>query len=1343
MDATAGGSQTNAALYFDNDPSLNAFVLLNGQYQISLWAKAASSTSPTVTITANRGSSGGFSCGPYTPTLTGTWTQYIFTCNTSETSSTTVPGTATFNIKVTGGAAYVDNLDFEKAGADPGNPTAFRDPIISLLRQYYATSTGGPPGLLRDWLNQNGTTLDNWIQPDFSQEPDGHGAGYYIGPGGSNAVDLSLPDYLNIVKAVGAVPYLEVPVTFTTTDAANLIEFLASPSSTTYGAKRAALGQVAPWTSVFPTIHLSFCNECWNGQSFAGQNLADRSNQPNGEIYYDYSSRARDIFSAMRGDSYYASSSFDLGMNTQTALNYTMDTAIARAHPDSIEMEAYTYGTIFNASSDAQFWGPALAEPYEHVTDPTDPRNIYQDFHDYQSQNTCGATGTAQCKVSIYEWGEGTIAGTINQTLLNEINAGAGQGVAMPLQFLLFMQDYDIVNQNFFAFAESINGSAISGETSKLWGNFVDAGGETNNVRPEFLGVSLANQSVIGPMYSCPISNSVTYNFATSTNGGVGNGMPAMSNVPYVYPFCFENGNKRSLVLINTDLSNGHSLVFAGTNIPAGTVTQRQYAPSSPDLMNEGPTPGSLIAPATVAIATSSLFSPASITLPPDSVTALDYTASLSPAPPTTTITSPANNATVSGTITVTATASATSSTILSQEQLYADGILEGTDVSSSSPYTFSLNTTLFSNGTHILVAEAYDATGNVGTSTAITITVNNVGSAPSISSFSASPATVAFNGTSTLSWSVSGATSLSISPTIGTVTGSSVITPSLATTTVFTLSATNSNGTVTATTSVTVTPYTIPNAPTGISAVAGNAQATISFTSGSNGGSSIIYYTATSNPSNISATSTASPIIVHGLTNGQSYTFTVTATNAAGVSASSSLSSSVTPSNLNPVIGSFLVAPAYIMPGASSTLSWTTTFATTVSLNQGLGNQSATSTGSVVVSPSSTTLYTLTATNVNGSSTAQATVVVDGTPPSVPQGLTATAVSQGEIDLAWSGSTDNVSVLGYTIFQNGILIATTSNLSYANTGLLAGTSYGYTVDAFDAAGNVSGQSASASATTQTASSGGGGGGSSGGSGGSGGGGGGYVPPVIPDATTSGTTKPTTTITMTTPTTVTNSVTGNSGTFSGSGIIPIIEDIRSLSLRMFLGSDNGQNLSIGSTGQNVWALQVYLAMNNILTPTGSVGSKLLNPTGYFGTLTKEALAGYQLEVGITPASGLLTTQTINYFDSIADGNTSTTMITPSQKPPLPSLSSSSHFVSPNSNPSAQSLLFFGSRGVGISAVQNILLKEGFLSAGIFTKGLFDAATLRAVETFQCTNNIACSGIGYGVVGPRTRAALGI
>ena len=87
------------------------------------------------------------------------------------------------------------------------------------------------------------------------------------------------------------------------------------------------------------------------------------------------------------------------------------------------------------------------------------------------------------------------------------------------------------------------------------------------------------------------------------------------------------------------------------------------------------------------------------------------------------------------------------------------------------------------------------------------------------------------------------------------------------------------------------------PSAPTSVTATASSGSATVSFnTPTSNGGFTITGYTVTSNPGGITATGTASPITVNGLTNGTSYTFTVTATNSYGTGPSSTASNSVTP---------------------------------------------------------------------------------------------------------------------------------------------------------------------------------------------------------------------------------------------------------------------------------------------------------------------------------------------------------------------------------------------------------------------------------------------------------------
>jgi chitodextrinase len=87
---------------------------------------------------------------------------------------------------------------------------------------------------------------------------------------------------------------------------------------------------------------------------------------------------------------------------------------------------------------------------------------------------------------------------------------------------------------------------------------------------------------------------------------------------------------------------------------------------------------------------------------------------------------------------------------------------------------------------------------------------------------------------------------------------------------------------------------------------------------------------------------------------------------------------------------------------------------------------------------------------------------------PSVPNGLTANAINAAQVDLTWQASTDNVSVTGYTIYRDNAILTTVSGdtLNYTDISVLESTTYTYTVDAFDAAGNHSALSSGASVTT-------------------------------------------------------------------------------------------------------------------------------------------------------------------------------------------------------------------------------------------------------------------------------------
>ena len=87
-----------------------------------------------------------------------------------------------------------------------------------------------------------------------------------------------------------------------------------------------------------------------------------------------------------------------------------------------------------------------------------------------------------------------------------------------------------------------------------------------------------------------------------------------------------------------------------------------------------------------------------------------------------------------------------------------------------------------------------------------------------------------------------------------------------------------------------------------------------------------------------------------------------------------------------------------------------------------------------------------------------------DTTPPSVPSGVSASS-TQTSLTLAWSPSTDDVGVAGYNVYSGGSRVGSTSATSFTLTGLACGASYDLAVEAYDAAGNVSGR-ASLTAST-------------------------------------------------------------------------------------------------------------------------------------------------------------------------------------------------------------------------------------------------------------------------------------
>jgi hypothetical protein len=95
---------------------------------------------------------------------------------------------------------------------------------------------------------------------------------------------------------------------------------------------------------------------------------------------------------------------------------------------------------------------------------------------------------------------------------------------------------------------------------------------------------------------------------------------------------------------------------------------------------------------------------------------------------PVTSLTTPANGATLAGTVPLSANAS--DNVGVTKVEFYRGTTKLGE--AATAPYSYSWNTTTVANGSYSLITKAYDTAGNVGTSTAVNVTVNNIAPAPS-----------------------------------------------------------------------------------------------------------------------------------------------------------------------------------------------------------------------------------------------------------------------------------------------------------------------------------------------------------------------------------------------------------------------------------------------------------------------------------------------------------------------------------------------------------------------------------------------------------------------------------
>lgn len=238
----------------------------------------------------------------------------------------------------------------------------------------------------------------------------------------------------------------------------------------------------------------------------------------------------------------------------------------------------------------------------------------------------------------------------------------------------------------------------------------------------------------------------------------------------------------------------------------------------------------------------------------------------------------------------------------------------------------------------------------------------------------------------------------------------------------------------------VTIAGPTVPDAPTGAVAVAGDGSASVSFAAPINdGGSPISSYVVVANPGGAMGSASTSPVVVSGLVNGDDYTFRVQAINGVGRSSLSVASNSVTPKGAQTITFN---NPGNVNFGSSPQLTATSSEGLSVRFSSGtLPVCTVTPTGLLRALAPGT--CTITASQDGDTATSPATPVTQSFPIVVPGG-SVSFITSSTLANAVAGTAYNQVIMatgGAAPYQFSITGGSLPNgLSLSSTGVLSGT---------------------------------------------------------------------------------------------------------------------------------------------------------------------------------------------------------------------------------------------------------------------------------------------------------------
>ena len=435
---------------------------------------------------------------------------------------------------------WVDDLVLERT--DSQNGTVFSDKYVGAVSRL-------EPGIVRNWGNQLGSSLDNQLAPLHGRKT----TGYHPRERDPKLFHFSLHEFLELALEVDAEPWYVIPPTFDEEELENLIAYLSAPAGQhPYADLRSDLGRQAPWTDHFDTIHLEFGNEMWGsntgGDQFMGATLRG------GERVSELGGKRLET---IRDSRFFDEERYNLVLGGQMFLPYRQFEieSTSQSH-DTVAIAPY-FGELEVYTDTADIYYPLFARPFQDLRNTE--TGVFASQRYMQEANP-------DSELSIYEINFHTTTGDAPLPLRNEFVTGINSGIALPFYMLVYQRELGIMNQNAFQLVQySIQ--AENGDYTRLWGLMrdIEASGRK---RPTYLGLELANQAIRGRMLRTEVGRNALVERVPPING-----LASSIRLTTVEAFAYQEGDSYAAVLFNLHQSETQQIELSLPRPPDGTAT--------------------------------------------------------------------------------------------------------------------------------------------------------------------------------------------------------------------------------------------------------------------------------------------------------------------------------------------------------------------------------------------------------------------------------------------------------------------------------------------------------------------------------------------------------------------------------------------------------------------------------------------------------------------------------------------------------------------------------------------------------------------------------------------------